>query len=313
MRTSKPDFFRYVPIRPQDINWGLYVTAAGRTHVTPGAAYPAARHPDQYEFRWERGRELPEYQAIYVVRGEGQFESTPTGPVDVTAGSVILLFPDVWHRYRPRREVGWDEYWVGFHGPWSERLLRHDFFSPQRAVLRTGIAPSLLRPFKEILRLLEGERYGFPQILAAHTMEILAAIRALTPGDDQEPISRSPQLVTPVKDRLIADAIRIIWEYAEEPLTVEGLVGQLPASRRSLERRFQSELGRSIAEEITRCRLERATGLLARTRLSIKQVATAAGFASADTMGRVFQRTYHQSPREYRASSHGPEEPSSDT
>jgi len=29
----------------------------------------------------------------------------------------MLLFPGEWHRYRPRRAVGWDECWISFRGP----------------------------------------------------------------------------------------------------------------------------------------------------------------------------------------------------
>ena len=39
-----------------------------------------------------------------------------TGTLAVEPGSVMLLFPGEWHRYRPNQESGWDEYWVSFGG-----------------------------------------------------------------------------------------------------------------------------------------------------------------------------------------------------
>ena len=83
-------------------------------------------------------------------------------------------------------------------------------------------------------------------------------------------------------------------------MTVADLVRQLPVTQRSLERRFRAALGHTIHEEIHRCRLERARRLLAKTDLSVKEVAAAAGFPNADNMGRVFRRLEGVSPSEYR-------------
>ena len=85
-----------------------------------------------------------------------------------------------------------------------------------------------------------------------------------------------------------------------EPMTVEAVARQLPLTRRSLERRFRNVVGHTIHEEIVYCRLERAARLLVNTHLSIQEVSMAAGFASTDTMGRVFHRIEGMSPRDYR-------------
>ena len=104
------NYFRYIPVRQRDVQWGLYVTGAGCTSILPGESpYPPKIHPELYDFRWESGRTLPEYQLIYIAGGEGVFESAPTGEQNVAAGTVILLFPGVWHRYRPQPKTGWDE------------------------------------------------------------------------------------------------------------------------------------------------------------------------------------------------------------
>ena len=115
MSRVQEDYFRYVPIRQRDVDWGLYVTGAGCSAMPAGyTLYPVVPHPTTYDFSWRTGRKLPEYQAIYVTCGRGEFESTPTGRVEVGPGTLLMLFPDVWHRYRPSTETGWDEYWVSF-------------------------------------------------------------------------------------------------------------------------------------------------------------------------------------------------------
>jgi hypothetical protein len=101
------NYLRYLPISERERKWGLYVSDAGWQSIQPGQTYPPKGHPRSYAFTWEHGRVLPEYQLVYIVRGEGKFDSEPSGPRPVTAGSMILLFPGVWHRYRPALAVGW--------------------------------------------------------------------------------------------------------------------------------------------------------------------------------------------------------------
>src|SRR6266567_7446344 len=99
--------FQYLPVSAQNIDWGLYVTAIGTESVPPNyETYPSAAHPSMYYFTWNEGRVLPEYQILYLTRGRMIFESTPTGERTIEAGHVVILFPGVWHRYRPDPETG---------------------------------------------------------------------------------------------------------------------------------------------------------------------------------------------------------------
>jgi len=295
------NYFRYVPIRQRDLDWGLYVTGAGCTAMPAGyTSYPESPHPTTYDFSWRTGRKLPEYQAIYITSGRGEFESTPTGRVEIAAGTVFLLFPDVWHRYRPSPETGWDEYWVSFAGDTMDRLVRRGFFAAERAVLTPGVEEAILGPFRSLLGRLRGEATGFPHLIAADTIELLAAILATARSGSAELVAKGPRDVATVADRLVADTLRLIWDQSQRDLTVADLARQLPVTRRSLERRFREALGRTIHEEITRCRLERARRLLVKTDLAVKEVAAAAGFPSADNMGRAFRRLEGVAPSEYR-------------
>jgi AraC-like DNA-binding protein len=300
MSGPRENYFRYIPVRQRDVQWGLYVTGAGCTSVPPGQPYPPKSHPELYHFRWETGRVLPEYQAIYITSGEGRFESAPTGSKEILPGTVVLLFPGVWHRYRPQPDTGWQEYWVSFNGEVMDRLVEQKFFSPDRAVLAAGVQDVILAPFQSLLERLRGEQTGFPHLIAADTQEILAAVSAATEDEPAELIAQGPQDVVTVKDRMVAEAMRLIWEQSQGPMTVDHLSRQLPITRRSLERRFRAAIGHGIHDEIVRCRLERAKRLLVATDLSLKEVASAAGFISADNLGRTFRRAESTTPLKYR-------------
>jgi hypothetical protein len=108
------DFFKYTTKSIEDKNWGLYINVAGCANILPGECYPPPGHPSEYSFSWENGRILHEFQINYITSGEGILE-TRSGKYPVREGSVIIVFPGMWHRYRPSK-TGWKEHYVGFNG-----------------------------------------------------------------------------------------------------------------------------------------------------------------------------------------------------
>jgi hypothetical protein len=123
-------FFRYFPVNEETMSWGIYVTGAGRSVVPPGEKYPPSGHPTLYHFDWLRGRTLPEFQLMLITGGAGEFESEATGQVRIEHSGAILIFPGVWHRYRPHPTVGWTERWFSFNGEMLQRMFDIGLFGP---------------------------------------------------------------------------------------------------------------------------------------------------------------------------------------
>lgn len=299
MSETPETFFRYIPVRPSDIHWGLYVTGAGWTHIRPGESYPPPGHPKMYRFSWTKGRTLPEYTFSYFVRGEGQFESHATGMQIIQPGDCFLLFPNVWHRYRPTPHIGWDSYWVSFNGKIMDSLVAKKFFAPDRAVLRLGPSEPILATFERLLRRVQKAPMGFSHLIAADTLEILAFFAAV-PASGDHMVLDGPLDIAAVQDPVVAEALRLIWGHSGESINVNELVRELPLARRTLERRFHRETGRTLLEEIYRCRMDRATRLLGHTDMPVKDIAGAAGFPSIEAMLDAFHNSYGASPSEYR-------------
>lgn len=115
-----------------------------------------------------------------------------------------------------------------------------------------------------------------------------------------EPIRIAPLRVIPrhsteilaVSDQEVAEVLRFIRSRACEPIRVTDILEVFPISRRRLEQKFRSLLGRSIAEEIRRVRLEQARQLLVETPLSTSSIATKCGFSSGVELAHAF-RKYH--------------------
>ena len=114
-------------------------------------------------------------------------------------------------------------------------------------------------------------------------------------------VRRSTDAVV-VADADVLQAARFIQINAPRSIGVDDVCRDATISRRQLERRFKKLLGRSVLDEITRCRVERARQLLIDTDLTQAQVALAAGFRSASYFSVVFKRHTGSTPTVLRNS-----------
>jgi len=290
MPNRAKDFFRYLPLSERDEQWGLYVTAGGFNAIAPGDPYPRPGHPRGYSFSMSQGRSLPEYQVLYITRGEGEFESKPSGPKRVAAGSAILLFPGVWHRYRPSPDVGWDEYWISYNGPYMERLLRYGFISPQTPVLKTGLDYILLHAYLTFLDRLRSEPVGFQQLLASSAMEILAAVLGASRG--QGTGGRMHELVCRAKS--------LLETQVETIPTMKKLAASLGLSTTHFYRVFREHTGLTPYQYHLQLRIERAKQMLLGTTSSVKEIANALAFESPFHFSNAFKRKTGMSPSQWR-------------
>ena len=311
MPTGQDSFFRYLSVSPRTVQWGLYVTGTGSSHISPRSDEdPKNVHPELYRFTWDNGRILPEYQIIYITRGGGEYESEPAGRCMLSAGDILFLFPDVWHRYRPIPNRGWDTYWIGLSGEFMHHLQSQGFLSPEQPIMHPGVDDAILHPFLTVLEHVRTTQLENPLLLSVHVMEILARVFAQKEVTPDEPVAGSHAEIRAFEDRIVAQAIRFIWNHSHRPMTVEDVVTAVPLTRRTLERRFQDSLGRTIHDEIVYCRVERVKRMLEETSLPMKRIASATGFSSAQHMSKVFHRLTGFSPATYRRQhhAHGEEE-----
>jgi AraC-like DNA-binding protein len=291
MRTSDLEFFRYFPISDRDRQWGIYVSGVGSTHVPPGArSYPVSVHPDAYMYAWENGRVLDEYQSLYIARGDGRFESHQSGPLPVAGGSVMLLFPGEWHRYRPSRASGWDEYWVSFGGQYMDYLVREGFFSPAQPVLATGVDEAIQHAYVDLLDRARAEPIGHQQLNAASVQEILAA--ALAAVRRQRHGGRGEEVVRRAKAAL--------EQRVEGTISVARLAASLALSEEHLRRLFREHTGMSPYQYYLELKIHRARQMLRETTLSVKQIAHTLGFESQFHFSKTFKHRTGTAPARWR-------------
>lgn len=96
-----------------------------------------------------------------------------------------------------------------------------------------------------------------------------------------------------------------IWiaENLRKTLSLPFLAQRMSMSVRNFERVFIREMGTTPAQYVLQCRVEAARRQLERTDKSLKQIASAVGFTSADVMRRAFVRLLGFTPARLRIQS----------
>jgi AraC-like DNA-binding protein len=291
MHSKKKVYARFLPISPDLKLWELYVINSGYTRVEPGDAYPPwQERPEKIPLNWEKGRIIDEYEIIYITRGSGTFSSKQSGTIPVQAGSIILLFPGVWHHYRPDSKIGWDEHWVGFKGPYADRLMR-GLFDPANPVLPIGFHEPLLGLFLNIEEMMGSQPDGYRNIIAAQTIELIARIHTLSQGRS----SRSK-----AADYLVHQACCHLIDHATEIVDYNRLAKKLGVGYSTFRRIFKQQTGLAPSQYQLHLRLLKAEDLLRNTLIPVGEIAEQLGFESLYYFSRIYKKKQGHSPTESR-------------
>ncbi|WP_432799550.1 AraC family transcriptional regulator [Poriferisphaera sp. WC338] len=291
----------YLPINEDTMTQSLYVTGAGSAHVPIGAKYPQGIHPHLYQFTWQKGRVLPEYQVIYIHDGYGVFESYETGQLKIQPRTLLVLFPDRWHRYRPDTKTGWSEYWISLHGEVLYRWQDQGLLSPDKPLIICSSPQKVKAECRHIIRHVCASKFEYPIEVLPHTLRLMSYVLDREGDVLKEGHRENSTAVEQLSEEgMTQQAIQFIWNHGHRQISVQDVADQFPVSRRTLERYFNVICGRSILDELIACRIGRAKRLLKCTHMSVKQIAFTTGFSSSSHLCRVFQSVCQCSPGEYR-------------
>ena len=286
------NFYKYLPTSPADERWGIYVLNAGCNSISKHAIYPAPDHPAHHYFNWNNGRMLGEYQLIYITNGAGKFESSSCVQVDVKEGTILVLFPNEWHRFKPDEQTGWDEFWVGFKGFMIESLVQEGFLSPAEPVLNIGINETVIQLLSEIIERTREEKTGYQQLVSGIVFHLLGKIQSLLKERSFEPEDPTEYIINKAR---IAFRTNI-----EQDIKVEKVAEELNVSYAWFRRAFKRYTGIAPNQYIIQLKIEKAKALLADESKSIKSIAFSMNFESAFYFSKLFKEKTGSSPEEYR-------------
>ena len=109
-------------------------------------------------------------------------------------------------------------------------------------------------------------------------------------------MGRSTETMRP----LLREAMTLIENNIEEPLTVPQIAFFLGVSQRQLERQFKKNVGCTVVQFGLLKRLQNARLLLISTDMSIRQIATASGFNTMSHFAFSFGKFFGRRPSDYR-------------
>jgi LacI family transcriptional regulator len=98
----------------------------------------------------------------------------------------------------------------------------------------------------------------------------------------------------------VAQALDHLREHVGNTIYVEDVARAAGVTRRVLELRFRAALGTSVYAEAQRLHFERALELMPEPRLTLGEIAYAAGFESPSVFATAFRRRYGVTPSAYR-------------
>ena len=287
---KKKRYREYLSISPQEKHWGILLKSAGYTKVEPGEKYPAQDHPDEYYFKWEKGRVIHERQVIMITNGEGVFESAHAS-FPVKAGSIVILHKDQWHRYKPDKETGWHEYWVGFDGPLADLIFSKSILKKDHPVLDIGDHEVLLNQFLKIFNLLEMRKPGFEKVAACYVPVMLAFI---------ESFLKMKPLQGKRIESIVQKAQVVLSENFDQPVDFHHLAAELAVSYSWFRKMFKAYTGISPHQYVLKLRLQKARDILTYTSKSIKEVAFECGFESPYYFSKYFKADTNYTPSDFR-------------
>jgi len=283
---------KYMLASERDLLWGLTVTTIGYEEIAPGDEYPTHGHADGYYFNLESGRELNEYQLLYIAEGRGTFHSHTVPTAQLREGDLFLLFPGEWHSYSPSPTTGWKSYWIGFKGRNMDDRVRAGFLTPTKPIYHVGFSDDIVHLYKEAYETALCEAAYSQQVLAGLVNHIIGVMYSLERNIE---LNRNQAHVDMVNRARLE-----IREHLESSLTIQQVAQNLGVSYSNFRKLFKEYTGISPATYQQDLRLQRAKELLSTTDMSVKEIAYRLNFESPDYFSAKFKAKTGRRPSELR-------------
>jgi len=276
----------------EDKDWGLYLNSVGKAAIQPGVIYPPTTHPSGYYFTFEKGRILSEYQIVYITDGEGVYENQ-NGKCKIIPGSMIFTKPGQWHRYKPRKSIGWVEQYIGFAGYIAHQMYGRPWFTQKNSVVDVGYREEIIDTYYKIFNYVIEEKPGYQQIAAGMVMKLLGFIVSF---DKQKDFSGKRV------EKIIQNACFTIRESVESEISFQSFAEDNNIGYSYFRKMFKKYTGVPPVQYHLDLKILRAKEMLLYTDKSIKEISYELGFQSIYYFSRIFKNKIGVAPSEIRKS-----------
>lgn len=237
-------------------------------------------------------RELSSYELVWIIQGQSTYFVNGQS-YDAPPGSIILARPGFreayrWDPLKPTRHAYFHLDEVTFPDTWGDQA--------HWPIVKVMPEQDIIRPlFRFVMAQLSASRTATP-IMVSSVQTLMEAF-LLGPLSQQD--ESDPQLPVAVS-RTLEFIRRTLDEQPAATVTLKQMAKAASVSPEHLCRVFREHLDMGPMETLRSFRLDRALGLIARSNLTIKEIAHRSGFASAYHFSRRFQQAYRYSPTQMR-------------
>jgi AraC-like DNA-binding protein len=229
------------------------------------------------------------YAIVYLLDGCGAYRDANGLRRRVSAGDLILVFPELGHAYGPGAGERWTEIYFVFSGPVFDFWRQAGLLNPARPI-------TSLQPISHWLDVFT----SFAEAVAAspparRTEQVAEFLRILTSA-----LSCESSIQDPAPAGWLVAAQVLLERNLHERLSLEWVAQSVNLSYETFRKRFRQETGLSPAEYRAGKRIAAARTLLEQGQLSLKQIAATLGFADEFCFSKRFKQTVGVSPGEFR-------------
>ncbi|CAN5298459.1 AraC family transcriptional regulator [soil metagenome] len=285
------NYYKYLPVSSEDEKWGISVLNTGCGRINAAEKYPLPTHPWHHNFNWVNGRVLQEYQVIYITKGQGVFECESCRETIIKEGTVIFLFPNEWHRYKPLEDTGWDEYWIGFKGEMAQNIMT-SFFKKDTPFLHTGFNENLLNIFAEVIEKTKHEKAGYQPLVSGAVMYLLGRLHYIS---KQHSFTEADNI-----ESIVSRARLILRENIDKDFSIEQISTELNVGYSWFRKIFKSYTGIAPGQYMIQLKIDKAKELLSDPSKTVKAVAYELKFDTCFYFSKLFKEKVGITPVQFR-------------
>ena len=249
--------------------------------ITAGLIENTAGRPDDHSSL----RVISSYAIIYVYEGSGEYRDGRKQILDVSAGDLMVIFPETPHKYGPSQGGMWSEIYCLFEGPVFDFWRDKGLLNPHNPILH-------LQPAEQWkIRLLDFYRSGATGDLIgiSRFLQLLAEMVSLG----------HPRTAGPAPDWVTVACTAIEADLSHPP-DMQYLAYRLGMSRRNFYKLFTQEMGVPPGVYRNQRRIAAAQEVLRHSTATNREVARRLGYSSEHHFSASFKKFTGESSRQFR-------------
>lgn len=233
-------------------------------------------------------RILGSYALVYLLEGSGFFIPRPGERLQVSAGDLLLLFPDVPHAYGPGPNESWSEFHIVFTCPIFDLWRKSGLISEMQPVIH-------LEPIEYWLTYLESVLPSSDQMSRLEMVQSLSRLQQFF----AEALVRAPGQIS-THPAWFEKSCHMLRKSPETEIDLEKLAKSVGLSYESFRKQFKQISGTSPGRYRSLQVMNRACQLIYEKWMTNKQIATELHFCDEFHFAKSFRKIIGLSPREFR-------------